>query len=173
MGCDLWATVFISVSVFGVYEEGRTSVECTTKVKRVATPGPWGPTGPSGHIVHLKQNPAMQPSPPPCRADKMQYRASRFIQTPCAALMCVFNQTAEHTLHSQTSQSVQFAMPFQDSNYPEDEYKDGRVQPSISAWRIQPTLLSVWCAIQLHTIQIKALKPQYSALWYLRIRSIS
>ena len=44
--------VFISVSVFGVNEEEGTRVECTTKVKRGATPGPWGPTGPSGHIVH-------------------------------------------------------------------------------------------------------------------------
>ena len=113
------------------------------------------PRGLGGQLAHLdtsctsKQNPAMQPSPPR-RADNMQYRVSRFIQTPCAALMCVFNQTAEHTLHSQTSQSVQFAMPFKASNYPEDEYKDGRVQPSISAWRIQPTLYLYGVQYTLH-----------------------
>ena len=86
----------------------------------------------------------MQPSEPR-RADNMQqYRVSRFIQTPCPVLTYVINQTAQHTLLSQTSQYV----PFKASNYPDDEYKDGRVQPSISAWRIQPTLLSVWCAIR-------------------------
>ena len=52
------ATVFISVSVFGAaWRRRRASVECTAKVKRVATPGPWGPTGPSGHIVHLQAEP--------------------------------------------------------------------------------------------------------------------
>ena len=114
----------------------------------------WRPRGHGGQLAHLdtsctsKQNPAMQPSPPPCRADKMQYRASRFIQTPCAALMCVFNKAAEHTLHSQTSQSVQCSFR------PQTIQMTSTKMTEYSSWQIQPSLLSVCvCALHIHIVQ--------------------
>ena len=160
MGCDPWATaVFISVTVFGVYEEGATSV-------RRRWNG-WRPRGLGGQLAHLdtsctsKQNPAMQPSPPPCTADKIQYRVLRFIQTPCSARMCVFNKAAEHTLHSQTSQSVQCFKP----NHPDDEYKDDRIQC------LANSIYTIICMCVIHTTQY--IKPEYSALTeYFRMKYV-
>ena len=58
-------------------------LECTKKGGRALSVrrrwNGWRPRGLGGQLAHLdtsctsKQNPAMQPSPPPCRADKMQY----------------------------------------------------------------------------------------------------